>query len=57
MPSGAIIHHIPSRIDDLSAYDNGAAFDELARHGGTIATVAEQRKMLAETGFVSLMMG
>lgn len=52
MPSGAMIHvHIQSRIDDLSAHDNGAAFDELARHGGTIATMSGLRKMLAETRF------
>jgi hypothetical protein len=52
MPSGGLIYvHFQSRIDDLSAHDNGAAFDELARHGGTISGIAGLRRMLADTKF------
>jgi hypothetical protein len=52
MPSGGLIYvHFQSRIDDLSAHDNGAAFDELSRHGGSIPNLAGLRRMLAETRF------
>lgn len=52
MPSGGLIYvHLQSRVDDLSAHDNGAAFDELSRHGGTISGLSGLRRLLAETNF------
>lgn len=52
MPSGAMVYvHIQSRSDSLSAHDGGAAFDELARTGGTISSLAGLNRMLSETNF------
>ena len=52
MPSGGVIYvHLQSRVDDLSAHDGGAAFDELARQGGTISSMTGLRRMLNDTRF------
>lgn len=52
MPSGAVIRvHIQLRGGLLSIHDNGAAFDELARHGGELKSNAGVKRMLAETNF------
>lgn len=51
MPSGGLIHiHFQARTDYLFVHDNGAAFDELARHGTEIRNLRGVRAMLAETG-------
>ncbi|OAN52831.1 hypothetical protein [Sphingobium sp. TCM1] len=52
MPSGAVIRvHIQLRDGRLSIHDNGAAFDELARHGGELKSSGGVKRMLAETDF------
>lgn len=52
LPSGGVVYvHLQARGDHLSAHDNGAAFDELSRHGGEIRSMTGVRRMLAETGF------
>ncbi|HUD91233.1 hypothetical protein [Sphingobium sp.] len=52
MPSGAVIRlHIQFRDGKISVHDNGASFDELARHGGELKSNVGVKRMLAETNF------
>lgn len=53
MPSGALIYvHLQARQGGcLSGHDGGAAFDELARHGGDIRSLAGVRRLMHETEF------
>ena len=52
MPSGAAIYiHMRPAGEHLFVHDNGAAFDELARHGVTVKNMAGVRRMLAETNY------
>lgn len=52
MPSGAVITiHVQMRNNLLSLHDNGAAFDELVRHGRSVKSIGGVQRMLTETGF------
>lgn len=52
MPSGLLIRvHIQLRNGQLFMHDNGAAFDELAQHGGECKNSASVKNMLAATNF------
>lgn len=52
MPSGMLIHvHMQMRDGLLFMHDNGASFDELARHGAECRAAAPVRRLLAETNF------
>lgn len=52
MPSGGVVWvTIQPRGTTFSAHDNGAAFNELARHAGEVSDLRGVRRMLAETNF------